>query len=53
MRDINQEIELLTQDIKLPGIRNNYKSIVEEFEQEDKSYKEFLYSLLQSELAVR
>ena len=53
MRDINQEIELLTQDIKLPGIRNNYKSIVEEFEQEDKAYKEFLYSLLQSELAVR
>ncbi len=53
MKIINTKIQSLTKDIGLPGIRKNYKILLEEFENKDNQYSEFLYQLLELEFKSR
>ncbi len=53
METINAKIQALTKKIALPGIRKNYKILLEEFENKDKQYSEFLYQLLELEFKSR
>jgi len=53
MKDINEKIIALTKEIGLPGIRQNYKILEQEFKGKKNNYNEFLYNLLEIEFASR
>ncbi len=53
MKDINEKIIALTKEIGLPGIRQNYKILEQEFKEKKNNYNEFLYNLLEIEFASR
>lgn len=53
MKDINEKIIALTKEIGLPGIRQNYKILEQEFKGKNNNYKEFLFNLLEIEFASR
>ncbi len=53
MESINDNIKALTKDIGLPGIRQNFELLLDEFSNKDKSYNQFLYKLLEIELVSR
>lgn len=53
MESINDNIKTLTKEIGLPGIRQNFELLLDEFSNKDKSYNEFLYKLLEMEFASR
>ena len=53
MKDINEKITALTKEIGLPGIRQNFKILKEEFKGRKNEYDLFLYSLLETEFASR
>ncbi|MCK5678806.1 MAG: IS21-like element helper ATPase IstB [Flavobacteriaceae bacterium] len=52
-KEINDKIISLTKEIGLPGIRNNFKILTEEFEFKENSYNQFLYRLLELEFTSR
>ena len=51
--NIETKIEHLTKEIRLPGIRKNYKVLTEEFSGRQDQYVEFLYKLLEIEYHSR
>jgi len=53
MKDINEKIIALTKEIGLPGIRQNYKILEQEFKGKKNNYNEFLCNLLEIEFASR
>jgi len=53
MKDINEKIIALTKEIGLPGIRQNYKILEQEFKEKKNNYNEFLYNLLEIEFTSR
>ncbi len=53
METIEEKIKAYTKDIKLPGIRKNYKSLIEEFTDRGTDYSLFLFKLLEIEYASR
>ncbi|RLD54788.1 MAG: AAA family ATPase [Bacteroidetes bacterium] len=53
MESINDNIKILTKEIGLPGIRQNFELLLDEFSNKDKSYNEFLYKLLEMEFTSR
>ncbi len=53
MQTIQQKIQDLTKEIRLPGIRKNYPIVIEGFKNKDEGYEQFLYQLLQIEFASR
>lgn len=55
MENITQSIKELTKEIRLPGIRQNYSIIEQEFKDNKKGYEyeQYLYQLLQIELLSR
>jgi len=53
MKDLNEKIIALTKEIGLPGIRQNYKILEQEFKGKKNNYNEFLYNLLEIEFASR
>ncbi len=53
MKTISEQIEFLTKEIRLPGIRKNYSNLSEEFKNKKNDYKEFLVKLLEIEYASR
>ncbi|MCD6152862.1 MAG: IS21-like element helper ATPase IstB [Syntrophobacterales bacterium] len=53
MESINDNIKTLTKEIGLPGIRQNFELLLDEFSTKDKNYDQFLYKLLELEFASR
>ncbi len=53
MNRLDGKIQALTKDIGLPGIRKNYKILLEEFENVDNNYVQFLHKILELEYASR
>ncbi len=53
MDNINEKIQSLTKDIGLPGIRKNYKILIEEFKERENKYDVFLHKLLEIEYMSR
>lgn len=53
MKTIEEKIKAYTKEIRLPGIRKNYKTLVEEFQGRNNNYNLFLYKLLEIEYATR
>ena len=53
MESINDNIKTLTKEIGLPGIRQNFELLLDEFKEKDKSYNQFLYKLLELEFISR
>lgn len=53
MKDISDKIISLTKEIGLPGIRQNFKILEEEFNGKKNNYNQFLYKLLEIEFASR
>ena len=55
MESINDNIKTLTLEIGLPGIRRNFKILLDEFKDKDKdkSYNQFLQKLLEIEFVSR
>jgi len=53
MKDINEKIISLTKEIGLPGIRQNFKILTEEFTGKRNEYNQFLLNLLELEFASR
>ena len=53
MKDIRDKIISLTKEIGLPGIRQNFKILEEEFNGKKNNYNQFLYKLLEIEFASR
>ena len=53
MKHINEKIISLTKEIGLPGIRQNYKILEEEFKDKKNEYNQFLFKLLEIEFASR
>lgn len=53
METIEEKIKAYTKDIRLPGIRKNYKTLVEEFKGKNTDYTLFLYKLLEIEYGSR
>ena len=53
MKNLNDKIIALTKEIGLPGIRQNFKILEQEFKAKKNNYNEFLYSLLEIEFASR
>lgn len=53
MKDINEKIISLTKEIGLPGIRQNFKILTEEFTGKGNEYNQFLLNLLELEFASR
>ncbi|RLD56867.1 MAG: AAA family ATPase [Bacteroidetes bacterium] len=53
MKDINEKIISLTKEIGLPGIRQNFKILTEEFTGKENEYNQFLLNLLELEFASR
>ena len=51
--NIEAKIEQLTKEVRLPGIRKNYKVLMEEFSGRQDQYVEFLYKLLEMEYQSR
>jgi DNA replication protein DnaC len=48
-KQIYQAIEAYTYDVRLPAVRKNFANAIEEAEQKQSSYEEFLKTLLQKE----
>ncbi|RLD56855.1 MAG: AAA family ATPase [Bacteroidetes bacterium] len=53
MESINDNIKTLTKEIGLPGIRQNFELLLDEFSTKDKNYDQFLYKLLELEFTSR
>lgn len=53
MDNITEKIQSLTKDIGLPGIRKNYKILIEEFKEKGNEYDVFLHKLLEIEYISR
>lgn len=53
MKHINEKIISLTKEIGLPGIRQNFKILTEEFTGKGNEYNQFLLKLLELEFASR
>jgi len=53
IENIETKIEHLTKEIRLPGIRKNYKVLMEEFSGRQDQYVQFLYKLLEMEYHSR
>lgn len=53
METTDSKIQALTKDIGLPGIRKNYKPLLEEFENKNNEYSLFLTKLLEIEHHTR
>lgn len=53
MDNITEKIQSLTKDIGLPGIRKNYKILIEEFKERKNEYDVFLHKLLEIEYISR
>ena len=53
MKTIQEKTQHLTTDIRLPGMRQNYAMVVEEFKNKSNQYEQFLYKLLEIEHASR
>jgi DNA replication protein DnaC len=53
MDNITENIQSLTKDIGLPGIRKNYKILLEEFKERENEYDIFLHKLLEIEYTSR
>ncbi len=51
--NIEAKIEHLTKEVRLPGIRKNYKVLMEEFSGRQDQYEQFLYELLEIEYQSR
>lgn len=53
MDNTTEKIQSLTKDIGLPGIRKNYKILIEEFKERENEYDVFLHKLLEIEYISR
>ena len=53
MESIKDDIKKLTLEIGLPGIRRNFELLLDEFENKEKDYNQFLYKLLELEFVSR
>jgi DNA replication protein DnaC len=53
MDNTAEKIQSLTKDIGLPGIRKNYKILIEEFKERENEYDVFLHKLLEIEYISR
>lgn len=53
MDNTEEKIQSLTKDIGLPGIRKNYKILIEEFKERENEYDIFLHKLLEIEYLSR
>jgi len=53
MESINDNIKTLTLEIGLPGIRQNFEFLLDEFKNKNKNYDQFLYKLLELEFISR
>jgi len=53
MKTINDNIKRLTKEIGLPGIRKNFELLIDEFNQKDNDYRQFLNMLLEIEFTSR
>ena len=53
MQTIKERIQILTKEIRLPGIRQNYELLIEEFKDRESDYQDFLYKLLEIEFTAR
>ncbi|MEA1937218.1 MAG: IS21-like element helper ATPase IstB [Patescibacteria group bacterium] len=53
MESINDNIKTLTLEIGLPGVRQNFELLLDEFKDKNKSYDQFLYKLLELEFISR
>ena len=53
MDNIAEKIQFFTKDIGLPGIRKNYKILIEEFKERENEYDAFLHKLLEIEYTSR
>lgn len=51
MENIENKIQALTKEVRLPGIRQNYKILIDEFKNKEpqNAYADFLYKLLELE----
>jgi len=51
MENLENKIQALTKDVRLPGIRQNYKVLIDEFKNKEpqNAYADFLYKLLELE----
>jgi len=53
METINDKIKSLTKEIGLPGIRQNFETLLDDFSSQDTGYEDFLYRLLEIESLSR
>lgn len=53
METVTEKIKRLTKEIGLPGIRQNFETLLDEFCEDKNSYIEFLYKLLELEYTSR